>query len=55
MENKIIREIKNRKTSGKTVEDLARDIRGEEVPPRLLDLAHTLQAALDARKDGEEQ
>lgn len=53
MERKITREIWREEKSDRKVEDLVRDIRREEVPPHLLELARTLQAALDAREEDE--
>ncbi len=54
MEDKVVRELREARRTGRTVEDLARDICQEQVPPHLLELAGALQAALDARrKDGD--
>ena len=50
MENKVVRKISGKKHSDKAIEELTEEIRREEVPERILELAHQLQTALDARK-----
>ncbi|MDX3977440.1 hypothetical protein [Shinella sp.] len=47
-ENEAMKEIRQR-DADRAVKDLVKEIRGEDVPERILELARALQAALDAR------
>ena len=47
MENKTLREARENQAEEK-VRNLLQDIRQEEIPPQLLELAQALQGALDA-------